>query len=293
MAKDGLDLSPIHEGRSDLADWLDAQPDNFYLADDGLERALQLLLSEADALPIIERLKSFGAEAARISPLVSENNLHRNLPRLDSHDGIGRRIDEVVHHPTYHEVGAAIYGSGVMESLGDANHPNLYSLALFYLSQMNGEAGHNCPLACTAGIIKILQHVAPEKIRDQYLPGFLKTNYDERLHGAQFLTEVQGGSDVGANATTAFPTQEDGGYEIHGQKWFCSNIDADLTLMTARIEGGPEGTKGLGLFMIPLKNSDGSRNGHEVWRLKDKIGTRSIASGEITLKGAKAYLMGD
>ena len=75
MAKDGLDLSPIHEGRSDLADWLDAQPDNFYLADDGLERALQLLLSEADALPIIERLKSFGAEAARISPLVSENNL--------------------------------------------------------------------------------------------------------------------------------------------------------------------------------------------------------------------------
>jgi alkylation response protein AidB-like acyl-CoA dehydrogenase len=293
MSREGLELGPIHNGRADLAAWVDAQPTNFYHADDGLERALAMYLSSEDAQEIAKKLERFGAEAAHISALVSENNLHRNLPRLDSHDGIGRRIDEIVHHPSYHEVGAAIYGSGVMEVLGHEKNPNLYSLALFYLSQMNGEAGHNCPLACTAGIIKILQHVATDALRERYLPGFLNPEYDARLHGAQFLTEVQGGSDVGANATTAFPTDETGVYEIHGQKWFCSNIDADLTLITARIEGGPKGTKGLGLFLIPLRNEDGSRNGHEVWRLKDKIGTRSMASSEITLMGAKAYLMGD
>jgi len=293
MSRESLDLGPIHDGRADLAAWVDAQPTNFYQADDGLQRALAMYLSPEDAQAISLRLEAFGAEAARISSAVSENNLHRNLPRLDTHDGVGRRIDEIVHHPSYHEVGAAIYGSGVMEVLGHATNPNLYSLALFYLSQMNGEAGHNCPLACTAGIIKILQHVASDEIRERYLAGFLNPNYEERLHGAQFLTEVQGGSDVGANATTAFPTDEPGIYEVHGQKWFCSNIDADLTLITARIAGGPEGTKGLGLFLIPLRNEDGSRNGHEVWRLKDKIGTRSMASGEITLTGAKAYLMGD
>ena len=107
------------------------------------------------------------------------------------------------------------------------------ALALFYLSSINGEAGHNRPLACTAGLIKILQYVASPEIRDQYLERLLIPDYDKHLHGAQFLTEIQGGSDVGANATVASPDpDEDGAYRIHGEKWFCSNIGGDITLMT-------------------------------------------------------------
>ena len=143
-------------GRRALADWLEAQPDNFYLADDGLERALKMHLGAKGFAAFRPQVEAFGAAMAEVDPAVRENNLHHNLPRLDVRDGIGRVVDRVVHHPSYHEVGRAIYEGGAMNALGDPDHPNTRALALFYLSSLNGEAGHNCPLACTAGIIKVL-----------------------------------------------------------------------------------------------------------------------------------------
>jgi len=286
--------SNITRGRDDLASWLASQPENYFQADDGLSRGLGMLMGDAAYGQFEPSLDSFGREAAAIDGATRENNLHANLPRLDVRDGIGRVQDRVTHHPSYHEVGRAIYGSGVMTSLGDSEFPNLKSLSLFYISSMNGEAGHNCPLACTAGIIKVLQHVANDELREKYLPGLLDPDYDTRLHGAQFLTEIQGGSDVGANATTALPV--DGStdlYTLVGEKWFCSNIDADLTLMTARLDDPAKGTSGLGLFLLPLRTADGSPNGYRVWRLKDKLGTRSMASAEIELNGAPAHRIGD
>jgi alkylation response protein AidB-like acyl-CoA dehydrogenase len=123
----------------------------------------------------------------------------------------------------------------------------------------------------------------------------LSDRYAERLDGAQFLTELQGGSDVGANAVRATPDGEDLGttrWRIGGEKWFCSNADADLFLMTARIDGGAPGTAGLGLFLVP-RMLDGRPNGHRVRRLKDKLGTRSMPSGEIDFEGAVGYAIGD
>jgi len=280
-------------GKNALGAWLEAQPTNYFLADDGLARALEMHLGQEAFEAFRPQLEEFGKAMADVDAAVRENNLHRNLPRLETRDGIGRVIDEVVHHPSYHVVGRAIYEGGAMHALGDAEFPNTRALALFYLSSLNGEAGHNCPLACTAGLIKILQYVADPEIRERFLERLLIPDYDKHLHGAQFLTEIQGGSDVGANATVASPDpDEDGAYRIRGEKWFCSNIGGDITLMTARIDGAEEGTRGLGLFLVPLRNEDGSPNGYRVWRLKDKIGTRSMASGEINLEGAKAYHMG-
>ena len=78
-----------------------------------------------------------------------------------------------------------------------------------------------------------------------------------------------------------------------GDKWFCSHADADVALMLARPEGAPAGTKGLALFALPRRLKDGRRNAYRIVRLKDKLGTRSMASGEILLEGAVAYLVGD
>ena len=143
--------------------------------------------------------------------------------------------------------GRHIYGSGVMSVYAEAGK-NLLALALFYLSSYNGEAGHNCPLACTAGVIKTLQHAGDEELKVKYLPGLLDSDDDQKLHGAQFLTEVQGGSDVGANACTAtLVDAKQNQWLINGEKWFCSNASADLVLMTARPENGAAGTKGPGV----------------------------------------------
>ena len=86
---------------------------------------------------------------------------------------------------------------------------------------------------------------------------------------------------------------EDGEWRLFGDKWFCSHADADVALLLARPEGAPDGTKGLALFAMPRRLKDGRRNAYRIVRLKDKLGTRSMASGEILLEGAVAYLVGE
>jgi hypothetical protein len=280
------------EGRAALRAWRESQPTNFFEADPHFRRVLPLY-AKADRLDdLVVELSRFGAEAATVvDDLVKQNNEKENLPRLDRWTGIGERTEKIEHHPTYHEAGEYIYGSGIMEAYKD--HPNSVGvLSRMYVSSHNGEAGHNCPIACTAGVIRVLQELAPDDIKETYLPRFLDRDYDTHYEGAQFLTEVQGGSDVGKNATRAVE-QDDGSYRIFGEKWFCSNIDADVFLMTARFEDAPEGTRGLGLFFVPRMLEDGTVNEFYVRRLKEKIGTRTMASGECDFRGAVAYHMGE
>ena len=119
--------------------------------------------------------------------------------------------------------------------------------------------------------------------------------------GAMFLTEKQGGSDVGLTLTVAKlrqknSTSEDAlqpAWELWGDKWFCSNVSADIILTLARPENAPGGTRGLGLFLVPRTLDDGMRNAYTIHRLKDKLGTRSLATGEVTLHGAQAYQVGN
>ena len=103
--------------------------------------------------------------------------------------------------------------------------------------------------------------------------------------GAQFLTERHGGSDVGANRVEAVPGAD--GWRLYGEKWFCSVADADQFLVTARPRGAPEGTRGIGCFLVPR-----SGGGFRIRRLKDKLGTRALATGEIEFEGAVAYALG-
>ena len=132
--------------------------------------------------------------------------------------------------------------------------------------------------------------MADPDVRDRFLPPLLDTDFAHAQRGSQFLTEVQGGSDVGANATMARP-QPDGSYEISGEKWFCSVADAQQFLVTARVPDAPAGTRGLGCFVVP-RTLDGEPNGFVLRRLKEKLGTRGMASGEIDLDGARAWPIG-
>jgi len=135
-----------------------------------------------------------------------------------------------------------------------------------------------------------LRRFASEAIRDRFLPALTDTDYDAALRGSQFLTEVQGGSDVGALAAWA-TDHGDGTWRLSGEKWFCSVADADLFLVLARPDGAPAGTEGLGCFLLP-RLVDGRPNGFSIRRLKEKLGTRSMASAEIDFHDAVAYVIG-
>lgn len=289
-----INSQAVEQGREDLNQWERSQPTNFYETDSHLQNLLAMLWGEERLKTHAPRLSKFGGEAATIVDSAARRaNLAENLPRLDRFSATGERTENLLQSLDHHLAGRYIYGSGVMSAYSQPQS-NLLAMALFYLSSYNGEAGHNCPVSCTAGIIKTLQHVGSEDLKAKYLPRLLDENYENKLHGAQFLTEVQGGSDVGANACTATPLDaKTNRWLINGEKWFCSNASADLTLMTARPIGSAAGTKGLGLFLVPRRLDDGSLNGIYLRRLKDKLGTKSMATAEMDFKDAVGYQIGE
>lgn len=229
--------------------------------------------------------------AIELEAVVSENNLNENLPFLTQYDAFGNFINEVKHHQSYIDAGNLIYGSGITSYLVQKGRLS-NSLALLLLSSHTGEAGHNCPIACSAGVIRILNTFDDIPNKDRYLNKLTQASFSESYTGAQFLTEIQGGSDVGLNACEAYQNKN-GVWCIKGEKWFCSNANADLILMTARFNEKLLGTKGLGLFLIPTKLEDGQRNHFIIRQLKNKTGTRSMATAEIDFHDAQAIAIGE
>ncbi|MFC7226753.1 acyl-CoA dehydrogenase family protein [Salinirubellus salinus] len=152
-------------------------------------------------------------------------------------------------------------------------------------------AGFVCPASMTTGAAIVLDKYDDGSLQ-AYLDGLTARNHEDHIEGAMFLTEKQGGSDVGANEVRAEP-QDDGTYELYGEKWFCSNIDAQGALALARTPDAPEGTKGLSLFLVPRVKPDGEINDSLFRRLKDKLGTLNVPTGEIEFRGAEAYLVGE
>lgn len=225
-----------------------------------------------------------------VEPLAAENNKSENLPRLEKYDGIGNQIDTIVHHPSYAQIGNFIYSSRLLERMAKKGGLT-EGLMFFFLSSQAGEAGHNCPIACSYGIIRVLQKMTDFTGRNEYLEKLIAPSYDANYTGAQFVTEIQGGSDVGQNATLA-SLDEMGVWRISGEKWFCSNANAELMLVTARYDENLTDTKGVALFLVPAFLESGERNRYTFRRLKDKLGTRSLATAEIDFQAAYAIPVG-
>lgn len=284
-------MSAISLGRDDLTRWRSEFPANFFTCDANLRRLLPLYdpnynRYEADLI-------AFGRTVATvIDPAAVINDRPHNHPRLDAWDGIGRRTENIEFHPSYHEAGRPAYESGLLALSAEPGHV-IQQSALFYLLTQAGEMGHACPIVCTLGLIRALQSKGSEELKSAYLPPLLERDYDRKQAASQFLTEVQGGSDVGANAVEA--RQAEGQADVwllRGEKWFCSVANADQMLVTARPVGALDGSKGVGAFLVPRRLPDGSLNGFHIRRLKTKFGTRSMASGEIDFDDAVAYPIG-
>lgn len=269
---------------------------NFYDADKHLAFMLRRMLSPADFARAEPHLRELGRLAGdQLDALAVEANKH--TPQLINFDKRGQRIDEIVFHPAYHELGRVFYGQFGIAAMSyrdgvlgwPKRAPHLVKFALAYLANQ-AEGGIFCPLSMTDTLSRVLLMYAPPDVQQRYLPHLTATDYEDLFTGAEFLTEKHGGSDVGGGThTTARETPD--GWQLTGDKWFCSNACADVILTLARPEGAPAGTKGLGLFLVPRIRPDGTRNNYVINRLKDKLGTRSMASGEVTFHHTFAHLI--
>ncbi len=243
--------------------------------------------------------------ATVIDPLARTTNRDEHLPRLQRYDADGRRTEGVVFHPDHQRIGEAIWGVDLLGRYRTPGHES-ETLALLYLLAQNGEGGWCCPMACTAGMIKVSQSAlagSDDGPLAGWLDRLLTPDFGRMLYASQFLTEIQGGSDVGANVVTARPVEAaetDGWWALTGEKWFCSVIDASLFLVTARPEGATAGTAGLRAFVVPRalsghdpRDPTSPPNGFAVRRLKWKLGTRSMASAEVDFEGAYGWPVAD
>lgn len=258
--------------------------------------------------PLLDRYLS-PDDRARIEPVIAElgglaaGELDRlaaaaetNPPALRTHSPAGDRIDEVDFHPAYErlvEAGFCRFGLAALSHRGvlgwSEPAPHVVKYALTYLFSQ-AEYGLGCPINMTDSAARVLAMFDPDTFRPE-IEALTSTDPDTHATGAMFMTEIDGGTDLAQTATVA--TDHGDHWTLAGRKWFCSNVTADVILTLARVPGQGEGTRGLGMFLLPRHRPDGTRNGYRIDRLKNKLGTHSMASGEVTLHDAYARPVGD
>ena len=276
----------------------DARGLNLYACDPWARPLLGLYLP-ADLLAHLEpHLHRLGALAGGQLDELATTADH-NPPTLSPRTRRGEDAQRVDYHPAYRameQVAFADYGLAAMSHRGGvlgwpAPMPPAAKYALSYLF-VQAEFGLCCPLSMTDSLARTLRKYGSPELVARYLPGLTATDLDALRQGAMFMTEQGAGSDVAATSVEA-SENADGSWALTGDKWFCSNPDAGMALVLARRRGGPLGHRGISLFLLPRERPDGSRNAYRIVRLKPKLGTRSMASGEIRLEGATAFLVGD
>src|ERR1700757_4121533 len=269
---------------------------NFYRADPALADLLRIHLPDAlfrHIEPHLDRLGGLAGghldECARLAD--------RHVPVLHQRDRFGRDAQWIEYHPAYRELERAAFREFGIHAMslrkGILGWPDKYPVVAkhaFTFLFNQAEFGLGCPINVTDGCAKLLANFGSEALMAKYLDGLTQTDMEKLTQGGQFMTEKEGGSDVGTLTTIA--VQEADHWRLHGEKWFCSNADAKVVMLLARPEGATSGTRGVGLFLMPRFLDDGSQNHYRIVRLKDKLGTRSMASGEIKFEGAIAYAVG-
>ena len=224
--------------------------------------------------------------------------IDRHGHELHTYDKHGEITNHVEYHPLQHENDELAYENGIVSDAFHAPTGRDEPLGLQHTLTMQNvlsyaDSGFVCPVSMTTGAALVLDRFGTDEFSETYFERLTARDAAEMFEGAMFLTEKQGGSDVGANQVRAEPTDEDRIYELSGEKWFCSNIDAEGTLALARRPDAPDGTDGLSLFIAPHTTRAGDLNDQLYRRLKDKLGTISVPTGEVEFDGAEAYLVGD
>src|SRR5947209_2359743 len=235
-----------------------------------------------------------GLVGERVAPNSEVVDAHP--PELRRYDQWAEEVNEIVHDPAAVDSKRELWASGYVggfardEADGGRPAPGVMLAATSYLLSQ-ADTGLVCSLGMTSGVAGLVAAYAPPDVRDALLPGLRGDSFDGGVDGSMFLTERDGGSDLGRTVHCTARDVGDGRVMINGEKWFCSNIDGAAIVMLARPEGAPAGSRGLGLYLVPRELDDGTRNRIVMRRLKPKLGTKSVPTGEVEFQDAVAYAL--
>jgi alkylation response protein AidB-like acyl-CoA dehydrogenase len=266
---------------------------NWYATDPSLQFTMAYYLQPAElaaAEPHLTRIgELMGGPVARWA-----EETDRNPARLERYDRWGHDISRVVQPPSFTESKRAVLDAQRdlrRDMKGAGVNPSLPLFAANYLLNQ-ADIGMGCALGTGGNMVKsLVAAFAPADVRDYVLAKFASGEWEGET--AQLLTERTGGSDLGALETTARRASGDNGdgWLLNGFKWFASNCDGEVFVVLAKPDGAPDSTRGVATFLVLRTRRDGSRNGIRIRRLKDKLGTRSVASGEVEFVDAEAFLL--
>ncbi|MCH2022841.1 MAG: acyl-CoA dehydrogenase family protein [Saprospiraceae bacterium] len=269
---------------------------NFYFSDLPLQHFLSKEISVVGLSYMHDKLINVGLAAATIMNPLSLT-ADKQEPKLIKRNFYGEEINKIEFHPAYHELKKIAVESEMFRVKWNSDLRNNFKLerhALGFSSAFifaMSECGLFCPLCMTDGVARLIDRYCSKEDKIRLLPHIGTSNVKDLYTGAMFLTEKSGGSDVGANLVTATHIN-DNYYNLNGEKWFCSNADAELIFALARIDPEIKGTKGLSIFLIEKEKPDGSKNDLGYIRIKNKLGVRSMASAECMLTNTVGKLIG-
>jgi acyl-CoA dehydrogenase len=208
-------------------------------------------------------------------------------PWLRMFDRLGKRVDEILYPREYQTMLRRGYRSGVVwRALEEKSLLPTYSL-IYNISFH--DPGICCPYTVSLGTAVSLAKYGSAELQARFLPQLSRKD-DSVWQGATWMTEIKGGSDLGAAVETIARPAGDA-WALTGDKYFTSNADAELAVVAARPEGGAAGVRGLALWLVPRYRKDGELN-YFIRRLKDKIGTRSVPTGEVELRDSEGFQLG-
>lgn len=270
---------------------------NFYHSDLILQNYLSKHLSDPALHYIHPKLEVLGQLAATEMDQLSMK-ADKKSPTLRKRNEYGENVNDVIFHPAYgslvdiaarSEMFFVKYDPELRKQFVGNRHQLGYAAGQIYAMS---ELGVYCPLCMTDGAAHLIDRYASPEIKKRLLPKLSALSGDLLWTGAMFLTEKSGGSDVGRNLAQATQV-EDNVYQLSGEKWFCSNVNADVMMVLARTGSIESGIRGLSLFLVEKTQPDGSRNPMNIVRLKDKMGVRSMATGEVVFEDTIGILLGD
>jgi acyl-CoA dehydrogenase len=225
----------------------------------------------------------FEAEGQAISDAVDR----AGTPWLRMFDRWGERVDEILYPPEYWRMLQQGYRAGVLWRVVEQSSL-LPAYLLLYITAFY-DPGLACPYTVSLSTLSALSKYGETALKARFLPSMLQ-RHDRVWQGATWMTEIKGGSDLGATVeTVARPNGSK--WRLTGDKYFASNVGAELAVVAARREGAPQNVRGLSLYLVPRRAEDGQLN-YRIRRLKDKIATRSVPTGEIELRDSEAWLLG-
>ncbi|KAJ1300611.1 hypothetical protein OPQ81_002265 [Rhizoctonia solani] len=277
-----------------------------FLDDPVLPTLVKRLFPPNSHATVVQELTRFGND---INGYIRDLSKYVEPPTLIQYDHFGQRIDQLKTSEGWRQLKQVAAKEGMVSTAYDRpTYGPLARVLMFIKTCLWTGDSHvvGCPMAMTDGAARVLELLGTCHMKKHLLPRILSRDPRLAYTAGQWMTERPGGSDVSHTETTAYPiyphreTMQNGTpYRLSGVKWFSSATDGQLALALAQVPN-----QGLGLFIVPMPDADfqlfspdvellpfQSRNGINIHRLKNKIGTHALPTAELTLQDTVGFLL--